>query len=108
MEAKIISAQSSNIDSLTSRFNRLVMTPLHSRIMLYPFGSLIHTIIDKTVTATNLLFFKKYLFDCFFDNNGDLWDKDFDPVSIVIDTDNLDDYTALIKFRNGTEVEVNG
>lgn len=105
VETTIISSQSSNVDSLIERLNRIVFTHLHSRVILYHFGSLVPTIIDETLTVANLLKFKKYLFDCFYDEKGELWDKDFDPISIAIDTENLVDYAAAIKFRDGTEVQ---
>lgn len=94
------------ITSKDKRFNRLVFTPLGSRVMLPHFGSQLHELIDKPMNFEWKILMKKYLFECFFDENEKLWDKDFEPENIrVIDLDIANGSIEVqIEFKNGLEV----
>lgn len=98
-------ADSSVIKLLTQRFERLVFTPLGSRVMLPHFGSNIHELVDKTMNNLWKLKLKKYLFECFFDEKNRLWDKAFEPDLIrVSDVDvALGSIEIVIDFKNGLE-----
>ena len=94
------------VTSKDKRFNRLVFTQLGSRVMLPNFGSLIHELIDKPINFEWKILMKKYLFECFFDEKGKLWDKDFEPEKIsVIDLDiEKGSIEVEIEFKNKLEV----
>ena len=94
------------VTSKNRRFNRLVFTPLGSRVMLPYFGSRIHELIDKPMNFEWKILMKKYLFECFFDEKEQLWDKDFEPEKIrVIDLDLKKGSVEIqIEFKNGLEV----
>lgn len=88
------------------RFRRLVFTPLGSRVMLPHFGSQLYELIDKPINYEWKILMKKYLFECFFNENGKLWDKDFEPEKIrVVDLDvENGSIEVQIEFKNGLEV----
>ena len=95
-----------SVTALKKRFNRLVFTPLGSRVMLPYFGSRIHELIDKPMNFEWKILMKKYLFECFFDEKEQPWDKDFEPEKIrVIDLDIAKGSVEVqIEFKNGLEV----
>jgi len=94
------------VTSKNERFNRLVFTPLGSRVMLPHFGSRLHELIDKPMNFEWKILMKKYLFECFFDENGKLWDKDFEPDKIFVSEVDIknESVTVSIEFKNGMEV----
>jgi hypothetical protein len=98
-----------SITSREKRFKRLVLTPLKSRIMLPFFGSRIHELIDQNMGFVWKIKLKKYLYECFFNENLELWDRDFDPVSIKIVDVNVEhgDIAVSMKFKNKMEVAFN-
>ena len=88
------------------RFERIIKTPLGSRVMLPSFGSRLHELIDKTINEGWILQLRRYLFESFFDDAGELWDREFNPV--VIRTEKADDITEVnvyMLFKNGLELE---
>jgi hypothetical protein len=98
-----------NNSSTVSRFNRIVFTPLGSRVMLPHFGSRIHELIDRSMDFTWKIELKKYLYESFFNENLELWDIDFDPLEItLLDVDaDQGSVNVSIKFKNSTEVSFN-
>lgn len=103
--ASIVEAQSPHEEDLLERFNRLVFTPLGSRVMLPHFGSLVHEDIDKTITPKRILKLRKNIFECFYDENYVLWDDDFSPAKISIEPgDVLSDVVTVVEFDNGVEI----
>jgi len=88
------------------KLNRLIFTPLGSRVMLPDFGSNLHELIDKPINFEWKLLMKKYLFECFFDKSGKLWDSDFEPEKIVVS--DLDIEKGLVEisivFANEEEI----
>lgn len=98
-----------NITSLANRFKRLVFTPLRSRIMLPYFGSRVYELVDENMGFVWKVKLKKYLYECFFDENLALWDSDFDPLEIkVLDADaELGTVDVSLKFKNGMEINYN-
>lgn len=89
--------------ALQSRFERLVFTPLGSRVMLPHFGSALHELIDKPMNFEWQIKLKKYLFECFFDEKNELWDKDFDPDEIKTIEADVPKGGLIVetKFKNG-------
>ncbi len=114
-------AQKKSYDAIEERFKRLVFTrgPIldddgnivipGERVMLPYFGSSFHELIDKNIDLVWKIKLKKYLFECFFDENEKLWDSDFEPVDIVIDDIKTTEGSVSIfmKFKNKMEVEFN-
>ena len=100
------SSQTASLTSLQERFERLTLTPLGSRVMLPHFGSNIYKLIDKNIDNEWKLLMMKYLFDCFFDENKKLWDREFYPEKVKVDDIDLKNgsMSVEIKFRNGLEI----
>lgn len=85
-------------------FNRMIGTPIKSRTLREYFGSSIHTLIDKTMDEEWKLLFRKYLFECFFDENNKPWDERLVAKSVdIIDVDTLTgSVIAQINFKDFT------
>jgi len=96
----------SHATTFLKRFNRLVFTPLGSRVMLPDFGSNIKELIDRPINSLWKLYMKKYLFECFYNKNNELWDRDFEPSKIrVSEFDIKKEYISIeITFANKKEV----
>ena len=94
------------VETKDKRFNRLVFTPLGSRVMLPDFGSNIKELIDRPINSLWKLYMKKYLFECFYNKNNELWDRDFEPSKIrVSEFDIKKEYISIeITFANKKEV----
>lgn len=106
------------VTSKDKRFNRLVFTrgPTFDatgkiivpgeRAMLPYFGSSLHELIDKPMDSEWKISMKKYLFECFFNDKNELWDKDFEPEKIrIIDLDiEKGSIEVHTEFKNRLEV----
>jgi phage baseplate assembly protein W len=82
----VISAVASKIfdSSIDESFTRITTTPLTSRTLRNKFGSKMHKLIDKVMDEEWRLLFRKYLFECFFDDNNNPWDERLNPKSVEI------------------------
>ena len=88
------------------RFERIIKTPLGSRVMLPEFGSQLHELIDKTVNDGWIMLLRRYLFEAFFNPAGGLWDADFEPKEIKAENGlNLNKVEIYMSFKNGLELE---
>ncbi|PLY08403.1 MAG: baseplate assembly protein [Arcobacter sp.] len=67
-------------------FNRMIETPLGSRVYLPHFGSKLHILIDRPTTLKWAMLFKKYLFECFFDENWNPWDDRLVPTGVTLNS----------------------
>lgn len=87
--------------SMEKSFTRMTTTPLKSRTLRPTFGSRMHELIDKVMDEKWRLLFRKYLFECFFDENNEPWDKRFKAKSVeIINVDTLTgSVKASIKFE---------
>ena len=96
------------LKSKNNRFNRLVFTPLGSRVMLPHFGSRIHELVDEDMGLVWKIKLKKYLYECFFNENLKLWDKEFEPIEIKIVDVNVKqgEMSVSLKFKNKIEISL--
>jgi len=88
------------------RFERIIKTPLGSRVMLPAFGSRLHELIDKTINDGWIMLLRRYLFEAFFNDAGELWDRDFQPKEIRAEKGKtLNEVEIFMTFTNGLELE---
>jgi len=112
-----ISDSKTSITSFEKRFKRLVFTRCvkivegkvvedGERVELPYFGSLLYELIDKAMDYEWTLLMKKYLFECFFDENQKLWDRDFNPKTVVVSALDVPNGTIDVEvgFENKLEV----
>ena len=92
--------------SMDKSFTRMTTTPLKSRTLRPTFGSRMHELIDKVMDEKWRLLFRKYLFECFFDENNEPWDKRFKAKSVdIVSVDSITgSVIARINFE-GFEVQ---
>ncbi|AXH14373.1 baseplate assembly protein [Malaciobacter mytili LMG 24559] len=105
---KVISSITTSVFcvSMQKSFTRMTTTPLKSRTLRPNFGSRMHELIDKVMDERWKLLFKKYLFECFFDENNEPWDKRFKVRSV--DIVSIDILTGSVRARinfEGFEIE---
>lgn len=87
------------------RFERIIKTPLGSRVMLPSFGSKLHELIDKTINEGWILQLRRYLFEAFFNDANELWDRDFNPKLIRAEkADDITEVNIYMLFENGLEL----
>lgn len=82
--SNIISTNKTFSASEAESFKRMIETPLGSRVVRPPFGSLFHELIDKNMDSEFFMLWKKYAFECFLDQNNKPWDSRFIPLSVDI------------------------
>lgn len=99
----VLSTISSNTfdASMEESFARMVNTPLKSRVLRPTFGSRMHELIDKVMDEQWKLKFRKYLFECFFDENNEPWDERFVVKNVdIINVDATTGHvTATVNFE---------
>lgn len=88
--------------SIDESFARITTTPLTSRTLRDKFGSKMHELIDKTMNEEWRLLFRKYLFECFFDDNNNPWDERLNPKSVeIVEVDaTIGSVVAIIHFKS--------
>ena len=106
-----------SVTSIEERFKHLVFTRCAKiedgivvedgeRVMLPHFGSMLYELIDKSMDYEWTLRMKKYLFECFFDENQKLWDRDFNPKTITVSSLDVPNgkIDIAVGFKNTMEV----
>ncbi len=86
-------------------FNRIVTTPLGSRVVRPFFGGEIHELVDRTMDEEWKMLFQRYLLECFFDEKRKPWDKRLVPKKtkiIKIDATS-GEVVASIEFKDKEE-----
>lgn len=108
MSLKVLNTNNYFTASEEESFNRIVTTPLGSRVVRPFFGSKIHELVDRTMDEEWKMLFQKYLFECFYDENHKPWDKRLVPKSTkILSVDaTLGVVKCSIAFEN-KEVEIN-
>lgn len=92
---------------IVQRVQRIVGTPLGSRVMLPEFGSNLFELVDKSMDERYRLLFIAYVFESFWNTTtGELWDKELEPERIVFNDINDTEINATVILTDGREVSL--
>ena len=92
---------------IEERVQRIVGTPLGSRVMLPEFGSNLFELVDKSMDERYRLLFIAYVFESFWNTTtGELWDKELEPERIVFNDINDTEINATVILTDGREVSL--
>lgn len=91
-------------------FNRMITTPLGSRVALPYFGSNLYLLVDKTLDSEWKMLFNRYLLEAFFDENHVAWDERLKPTGVKITSvDDSGTVKAVLQFDNeNIEISLGG
>ena len=92
---------------IVQRVQRIVGTPLGSRVMLPEFGSNLFELVDKSMDERYRLLFIAYVFESFWNTTtGELWDKELEPERIVFNDIDDTEINATVILTDGREVSL--